>query len=339
MMIHLPAQQAHGLVQRADVPRGQGRARPGGEAILVESARLRAVMEMARQLAHTDATVLIQGESGTGKAGIAKAIHSWSPRAPRPFLTIDCATLPEPLMESELFGHERGAFTGALTAKRGLFEAGHGGTVFLDEVAELTPAAQVKLLRVLQEQVIRRGGGTAAIQIDVRILAATNKDLQTLVRRRAFREDLYFRLSGIVLTVPPLRERREDIAALARHFVSVYGAREGRRVEGIAPEAMQLLLAYPWPGNVRELQNAMERAVVLGHSARIAPEDLPPSLLGHDGGRAAPPPGRQTLEEVERAYILAALREHGGNQTRVAAALGINRTTLWRKLKKYALEP
>jgi two-component system, NtrC family, response regulator AtoC len=282
--------------------------------------------------------VLIQGESGTGKAVIAKAIHSWSQRATHPFITIDCTTLPETLMESELFGHERGAFTGALTVKQGLFEAGDGGTIFLDEVGEMTLAAQVKLLRVLQEQIIRRVGGTTSIQIDVRILAATNKDLKTLVRKRVFREDLYFRLSGIVLTVPPLRERRDDIAALARHFVSFYSDREGRKVESISPEAMQILLSYAWPGNVRELQNAMERAVVLGHSDFIEPEDLPPNLLGHEDFKSTPPPGQQTLEDVERAYILSALREHGRNQTKAAAALGINRTTLWRKLKKYSIE-
>jgi transcriptional regulator with PAS, ATPase and Fis domain len=338
MIINLPAHDSNGLLKGAAASRDHLRERHSVEAILVESAQLRAVMETARQLAHTDATVLIQGESGTGKAVIAKAIHTLSQRATHPFITIDCTTLLETLMESELFGHERGAFTGALSARRGLFEAGDGGTIFLDEVAEMTLAAQMKLLRVLQEQIIRRVGGTTSIQIDVRILAATNKDLKTLVRKRAFREDLYFRLNGIVLTVPPLRERRDDIAALAHHFVSFYSDREGRKVEGISPEATQILLSYAWPGNVRELQNAMERAVVLGHSDLIAPEDLPPSLLGYDDFKSAPPLGQQSLEDVERAYILSALREHGRNQTKVAAALRISRTTLWRKLKKYFIE-
>jgi transcriptional regulator with PAS, ATPase and Fis domain len=308
------------------------------DSLLAESPQLQAVLETARQLAPTDATVLIQGESGTGKEMIAKAIHAWSQRATRPFVPIDCATLQENLMESELFGHERGAFTGALAVKRGLFEAGDGGTIFLDEVAEMTLAAQVKLLRVLQEQTIRRVGGTASIQIDVRILAATNKDLKTLVSKKAFREDLYFRLNGITLTVPPLRERREDVAALAHYFVGCYSRRIGREVQGITPEAMAILLSYAWPGNVRELQKAMERAVVLGRSDHIVPEDLPPSLLGHETFKSTPPPGQQTLEDIERAYILSALREYGGNQTQVAAALGISRTTLWRKLKKYHIE-
>jgi transcriptional regulator with PAS, ATPase and Fis domain len=338
LTIKLPAYDSNGFLKAAEASRDDLRERHSVETILVESAQLQAVLATARQLAGTEATVLIQGENGTGKAVIAKAIHAWSQRATYPFITIDCTTLPETLMESELFGHERGAFTGALTVKRGLFEAGDGGTIFLDEVAEMTLAAQAKLLRVLQEQIIRRVGGTTSIQIDVRIVAATNKDLKTLVHKRAFREDLYFRLNGIVLTVPPLRERREDIAALAHHFINVYSHRAGRTVQGISPEAMQILLYHAWPGNVRELQNAMERAVLLGHSGLIVPEDLPPSLLGHDDFTSTPPPGQPTLEEMERSYILFALSEHGRNQTKVAAALGISRTTLWRKLKKYFIE-
>jgi transcriptional regulator with PAS, ATPase and Fis domain len=306
-------------------------------AIVVESRQMRAVLETARQLATTDATVLIQGESGTGKEVIARAIHSWGHRAAHPFITIDCTTLPETLMESELFGHERGAFTGALTTKRGLFEEGNRGTIFLDEVGELPLSAQVKLLRVLQERTIRRVGGTTPIHIDVRILAATNKDLQGLVRKGIFREDLYYRLDGIVITIPPLRERRDDIPALAHHFRKLYSRRFGREVSGISPAAMEILLSYAWPGNVRELEKAVERAVALGHSCCILPEDLPPSLSGCGDAGASPPARRRTLEEIEKVHILAALAEHGGNQTKAADALGISRTTLWRKMKKYQI--
>jgi transcriptional regulator with PAS, ATPase and Fis domain len=305
------------------------------DAIVAESSQMQRVLEIARQLASTHATALIQGESGTGKEVIAKAIHAWSPRANQALITIDCTTIPEPLMESELFGHERGAFTGALVTKRGLFEEGNCGTIFLDEVGEMPLSAQAKLLRVLQEQIIRRVGGTTSIHIDVRVLAATNKDLKTLVHQRRFREDLYYRLNGVVITLPPLRERPEDILALVNHFLNMYRQQFGRKVVGMAPETMELLLRYAWPGNVRELEKAIERAVILGHSHFIMPEDLPPSLLGRDDFKTAVDHKRSTLVQLEKAHILVALSEHRWNQTKVAAELGISRTTLWRKMKRY----
>jgi transcriptional regulator with PAS, ATPase and Fis domain len=308
------------------------------DSIVAKSLQMQRVLDIARQLASTQATALIQGESGTGKEVIAKAIHAWSHRANRPLITIDCTTIPEPLMESELFGHERGAFTGALVTKRGLFEAGNGGTIFLDEIGEMPLSAQAKLLRVLQEQTIRRVGGTTSIHIDVQVLAATNKDLKTIVHKRRFREDLYYRLNGVVITLPPLRERPEDIMALADHFLNMYRQQFGRKVVGIASEAMELLLHHSWPGNVRELEKAIERAVILGHSHLIMPEDLPPSLLGHDDFKPAADRKRSTLVELEKMHILAALVEHTWNQTKVAEELGISRTTLWRKMKKYHID-
>jgi transcriptional regulator with PAS, ATPase and Fis domain len=338
VVITLPAHERSGLLKGVGHLREQIRANNHFDAIVVESAQIQRVLEIARQLASTDAIALIQGESGTGKEVIAKAIHAWSHRAERPFIMIDCTTLPEPLMESELFGHERGAFTGAHATKKGLFEEGNGGTVFLDEVGEMSLAAQVKLLRVLQEQTIRRVGGTAAIHVDVRILAATNKNLKTLVQQGFFREDLYYRLNGVIITLPPLRERQEDIIALAKHFLRLFSHQFEREVRGISPETMELLLRHPWPGNVRELEKAIERAVILGHSPLIMPEDLPPSLTGGDDFKTAFHQKRTTLEELEKAHILGALFERGWNQTKVAEELGISRTTLWRKLRKYHIE-
>jgi transcriptional regulator with PAS, ATPase and Fis domain len=309
------------------------------DSIVAKSIQMQRVLEIARQLASTHATALIQGESGTGKEVIAKTIHAWSSRANRALITIDCTTIPEPLMESELFGHERGAFTGALVTKRGLFEEGNCGTIFLDEIGEMPLSAQAKLLRVLQEQTIRRVGGTTSIHIDVQILVATNKDLKTLVHKRRFREDLYYRLNGVVITLPPLRERPEDILALADHFLNLYRRQFSRKVMGIAPEAMELLLRHSWPGNVRELEKAIERALILGHSHFIMPEDLPPSLLGRDDYKPAAEQKRNTLVELEKAHILGALVQHRWNQTKVAEELGISRTTLWRKMKKYRIAP
>jgi transcriptional regulator with PAS, ATPase and Fis domain len=306
--------------------------------IVAESTQMHRVLEIARQLASTHATALIQGESGTGKEVIAKAIHAWSPRSNHSLITIDCTTIPESLMESELFGHERGAFTGAVVTKRGLFEEGNCGTIFLDEVGELPLSAQAKLLRVLQEQTIRRVGGTVPIHIDVRVLAATNKDLKTLVHKQRFREDLYYRLNGVVITLPPLRERPEDILALANHFFNVYRQQFGRKVIGIAAETVEVLLRYAWPGNVRELEKAIERAVILGHSHLIMPEDLPPTLLGRDDFTTLADHKRSTLVQLEKAHILVALSEHRWNQTKVAAELGISRTTLWRKMKRYNID-
>ncbi len=311
--------------------------RYGIEAIVVKSPKMQAILETAFQVARSDATVLIQGESGTGKELIARAIHAWSPRSAYPFVTIDCGTLPESLLETELFGHVKGAFTGALSAKKGLFEEGDKGTIFLDEVELMPPVIQIKLLRVLQEQVIRRVGSTTPTQINIRVLAATNQALKGLLESGAFREDLYYRLKGVVLTIPPLRERREEIIELADHFVKRFSQRFGRRVQGISSEAMKFLLYYPWPGNVRELEKAMERAVVLGYSDLIVPADLPPEVLEQDKSYLATKEG-MTLAELEKAHILSVLYKYAWNQTKAAEELGINRTTLWRKMREHHLD-
>jgi DNA-binding NtrC family response regulator len=326
------------LLKEVRYLRDQIRERYSFDAIVVKSPKMQAVLDTASQVAWTDATVLIQGESGTGKELIARAIHAWSLRADRPFITIDCASLPETLLESELFGHVKGAFTGALAAKKGLFEEGDGGTIFLDEVGVMPLSTQVKLLRVLQEQVIRRVGSTSPLQIDIRILAATNQDLKHLVDKGTFREDLYYRLNGIVLTLPPLRDRREDIIPLASRFLKLYGEKLGKPLVQIAPEAMDLLLRYAWPGNVRELEKAIERALILTQADAIIAQDLPPALTGSPGGEALHlPRNGLTLAEAEKAHILSALYEHGWNQARAAQELGISRTTLWRKLKEYGI--
>lgn len=309
--------------------------RHGINGLVVSNPKMQGILDMALRVARTDATVLIQGESGTGKEVLARAIHTWSPRAGHSFIAIDCATLPEHLLESELFGHMKGAFTGAFATKKGLFEEGDGGTIFLDELEAMPLSTQVKLLRVLQDRAIRRVGGTNPIQIDIRILAAANRELKLLVEQGAFRDDLYYRINGIVLTIPPLRERGEDIIALSNYFLKHYGSRVGREVRGISAGALQLLTCYPWPGNVRELEKVIERALVFGRSDLIIPEDLPPKLLGMNAAQPSPPNKQLTLAELGRTHILAALHEHGWNRAQAAKALGINRATLWRKMKGY----
>ncbi len=320
--------------------RKAGRHLPGQDeephssyGFVAASPKMQEIVDRAFRVATTDATILIQGASGTGKEVLARAIHRRSPRAGHSFIAIDCATLPEPLLESELFGHMKGAFTGALATKKGLFEEGDGGTIFLDELEAMPLSTQVKLLRVLQDRAIRRVGGTHPIQIDIRILAAANRELKPLVEQGAFREDLYYRLNGIVLTIPPLRERKEDIIALAHHFLKQYRSRVGKGVRGISTGAMELLVRYPWPGNARELEKVIEHALVFGRSDLIISEDLPPRLLGMNAPQESPPTKRLTLAELEKAHILAALHEHGWIRAQAAKALGVNRATLWRKLK------
>jgi two-component system, NtrC family, response regulator HydG len=246
--------------------------------------------------------------------------------------------LPEALLESELFGHAKGAFTGADTAKRGLFHEADGGTVFLDEIGDLPPLLQVKLLRVLQERTIRPVGTTAHVKIDIRVVAATNRDLEARVKERAFREDLFYRLNGIVIELPPLRDRTEDVIPLALAFLRPFAERMGKNVSGLSPEATDLLLRYRWPGNVRELEKAIERAVILASGDRVGPDDLPPALRGKPdtGVRSSL---RRSLAEVEKAHILATLYELGWNQARAAEELGIGRSTLWRKLREFGIHP
>jgi len=275
---------------------------------------------------------LIQGETGTGKELIARAIHYASPRAAAAFVVVDCATLPETLAESELFGHERGAFTGALTERRGLFETADGGTSFLDEIGELSLALQAKLLRVLEERTIRRVGGSELVPANVRIIAATNRELRKRVEGGAFREDLYFRLNVVSITVPALRDRPQDIPLLAQHFLEKHAEAAGKPVRGFAKDTLALLSAYAWPGNVRELEHVVERAVALSTSEILLPDSLSPELRGAQPPGPHLPTPRMTLEKVKRWYVSQILKEVGGNKVRAAEILGIDRRTLYRIL-------
>jgi transcriptional regulator with GAF, ATPase, and Fis domain len=300
------------------------------------SPALRKLMQMAGRVAPSDATVLLLGESGTGKEMVAHAIHRASARARQVFVAINCAALTETLLESELFGHEKGAFTGAVTQKKGKLEMAEGGTVFLDEIGELASSLQAKLLRVLQQREFERVGGTRTLKLDIRLIAATNRDLAAEVRRGAFREDLYHRLNVVALQLPPLRSRTEDIPALAAHFLQRAAARCARHVSGISPEAMAHLMAYPWPGNVRELENAIERAVVLGQSETLLAEDLPETVLD------APAPQalgalQASVSDVKRQLILRAWGESGGDYKVAAAMLNIHPNSLIRLIRTLGL--
>ncbi|MFA7329483.1 MAG: sigma-54-dependent Fis family transcriptional regulator [Candidatus Delongbacteria bacterium] len=303
--------------------------------MVTRSRPMQVLVELARRVAKVDATVLVSGESGTGKERIARFLHEESTRAAGPFIAINCGAIPEALLESELFGHVRGAFTGANTDRPGLFEAAGHGTLLLDEVGEVSPGMQVKLLRVLQEREVRRVGENKSTSIDVRIVAATNRDLAGEVALGNFRQDLYFRLKVVELLVPPLRERREDILPLARVLLVESAERMGRKIAGLSPAAADQLLRYSWPGNVRELENAMERAVALASGTRIGLQDLPEEVRQAFSAPVASKGAVRSLEEVEKDYILAALEVNGGNQTRTAEQLHIGSATLYRKLKSY----
>lgn len=304
-----------------------------------ESAAMQAAIKFIGKVAPTDSTVLIQGESGTGKELAARAIHVNGLRAAKPFVAINGATLSETLLESELFGHEKGAFTGAIAQKCGKLEIADGGTVFLDEIGELTPLIQAKLLRVLQEHEFERVGGTRPIKVDVRIVTATNKDLEAAVRDGSFREDLYYRLDVVSLTMPPLRDRRDDIQLLASHFCKVYSNKCKRRINGLSAEARALLQAYDWPGNVRELQNAIERAVVLGSTDLIMPEDLPEALFDTAGPRALPVTSyHDKLQEAKKLIVIRAIEEAEGNYTQAAKKLGLHPTNLHRLIRNLELK-
>ena len=304
--------------------------------IVAKSSAMRQLVELARRVAKVDATVLVTGESGSGKERVARLVHDGSTRADGPFIAVNCGAIAETLLESELFGHARGAFTGATSARPGLFEAAHGGTLLLDEVGEVSPSMQVKLLRALQEREIRRVGENTSRKVDVRILAATNRDLAQGVANGSFRQDLYYRLKVVELRVPALRERRDDILTLARVFLDDAARRMKRTILGIGPAAAERMLQFGWPGNVRELENAMERAVALARGDLVEIEDLPDEIR-RVGGPATPGAGEvvRSLDDVERAHILAALASNGGNQTRTAEQLGIGTATLYRKLKRY----
>lgn len=306
------------------------------EGIIGESGRMQEVLSLVRRVAPSDTTVLIRGESGTGKELIAKAIHYASPRASRTLISVNCAALPESLMESELFGHEKGAFTGAVATRKGRFELADGGTLFLDEIGDLSPALQVKLLRVLQEREFERVGSSRPITVNVRVLAATHRDLETLVRDGRFRDDLYYRMNVVTIAIPPLRERREDIPVLIDHFLRSFAAKNDKPVRGLTREAREAILRYDYPGNVRELENLIERAVVLTRDDVIDLSDLPLSLAEPEGDMQE---GRLTsaVEGIERRMIREALAEAGGIQTRAAELLGISERVLRYKLKKYGL--
>ncbi|MBL8679748.1 MAG: sigma-54-dependent Fis family transcriptional regulator [Myxococcales bacterium] len=309
-------------------------------SIIVASVAMRRVLELVARVARTDTTVLITGESGVGKERIARMLHAQSTRSEGPFLAINCGAITETLLESELFGHKRGAFTGASADRAGLFEAAQGGTLLLDEVGELSPSLQVKLLRVLQEREVRRVGENKPRPIDARVVAATHRDLRSMVAAGTFREDLYYRLRVIEVPVPPLRARRDDVLAIARSVLVRSATRLGRDVVAMTPRAADALARYPWPGNVRELENAIERAVVLADGPRIDVDDLPEEVRSNERlERPATIAGAlvgQTLAEAERTLILATLAANDGHQGRTAAQLGIGTATLYRKLKDYS---
>jgi DNA-binding NtrC family response regulator len=301
--------------------------------VVAESEAMKRVLRLADQVARQPTTVLLTGESGTGKEVVARFIHRRSARSEAPFVAVNCAALTETLLESELFGHEKGAFTGALQARRGRFELAHGGTLFLDEVAEISVGVQAKLLRALQEQQFERIGGTRTIVVDVRVIAATNKDLNQALSDRTFREDLYYRLNVFPIHIPPLRERREDIIPLAEFFARGISARMGRPVSVMSPESQQILLSHRWQGNVRELRNAVERALIVSSGDAIRPEDV----AFTQGINTVPPFQSLTLADLERSAILASLSRNGGDRRRTAEQLGISLRTLQYRLKEYGI--
>jgi DNA-binding NtrC family response regulator len=317
----------------------------GRANIIAGSAAMRRVLDLVELVSSTDSTVLIEGESGTGKELVARAIHFDGARAAGPFVTVNCGALPEPLLESELFGHVKGAFTGAVRDKKGLFEEAGGGTLLLDEIGDLPLPIQVKLLRILQDGELRRVGDVASHRVSTRVIASTNKRLQELVARSAFREDLFYRLNVIPIVLPPLRERKEDILPLASHFVAEFSRKLGRDVHGFSAPALAILLEHDWPGNVRELQNVVERTITLSSSMLLSLDDVQASLSLGGIARSATAPApegdagslRSTYRMLERDTIARALGRHGWDRSAAAAELGISRTSLWRRMKEYSL--
>ena len=322
-------------------PQSTRPARTGGD-LVSKSPAMQRVLELADRAAKSEATVLITGESGTGKERLARTIHEHSPRHEGPFVAINCGALPEQLLESEFFGHKKGAFTGASEDTKGLFEAAEGGTLFLDEIGETSPGLQVRLLRALQERTVRPVGSTKDVTVDVRIIAATNRDLEALVEEKTFRKDLYYRLRVVPLVVPPLRERREDLLPLARSFIARTCTENSCGPCALSSEVLDLLSAYDWPGNVRELENAIERAVILAENQpTIRPEDLPPEVreARDTAGRTDDPASIPTLADVEKKHILKTLRKLDGNRKETARVLAIGENTLYRRLRSYGVSP
>ncbi|HVC00242.1 MAG TPA: sigma-54 dependent transcriptional regulator [Candidatus Dormibacteraeota bacterium] len=355
------ALEAHRLRGEVEVLRGEVRRQTGSYEVVGAAKKTVELMRFVRKVAASEtSTILVQGESGTGKDLIAKVLHYESSRRDGPFVAINCSAIPETLIEAELFGHEKGAFTDAKAMKKGLFEVAHSGTLFLDEIGELSPFLQAKLLRVLEDQVIRRVGGVRDIQVDVRVVAASNRDLERAVREGHFRQDLYYRLAVISIYIPPLRERKEDILPLVDFFIQDYNRKFRKSVRGLSEETSRLLLAYEWPGNVRELRNAVERAMILEEGSVLRPNYLPFSvtqphsgvtaferasspLAGESlsGGRRLPsltiPEGGTSLEEIERSMVVLALEQSHGNQTQASRLLDISRDALRYKMKKFGL--
>jgi DNA-binding NtrC family response regulator len=301
--------------------------------ILGKNSRMQEIYEFISDIANTDSTVLIQGESGTGKELIARAIHFNSHRKTKPFVVANCSAYSQNLLESELFGHEKGSFTGAIRRKVGRFELAHGGTIFLDEIGEVSPPTQILLLRVLQDHRFERVGGEETLEVDVRVIAATNKNLMEEMKKGTFREDLYYRLNVIPIFVPPLRERKDDIPLLASHFLQKFTHEKKKEVASISPEVMETLLAHSWPGNVRELENTLEHAIIIAKKDQILPKDLPQYLL------QKPLPAQQlvSLQDYERSLILRTLKETNWNKHQTSKRLKINRSTLYGKMKRYGL--
>src|SRR5262245_27038154 len=317
-----------------DIDSRAGEAIPG---IVGTSPRMHDVYHMVARVAPTTSTVLIQGETGTGKELFARAIHSTSRRSHQPFVPVDCSALAEGLLESELFGHVKGSFTGALSDKRGLFEVASGGTCFLDEIGEISACLQAKLLRVLQEREVRRVGGTDSFKVDVRLIAATNKDLAALVAEGKFREDLFYRLSGVTIVLPPLRARRADTPLLTPHLLVSFRAANDPAPGAFSPDAMALLVAHDWPGNVRELQHAIERAAALTPHAVLLPDDLPPTLLGTGRRETGAAATALSLQEVVKGHLGRVLKQAGWNKKLAAELLGIHRRTLYRLTKRHGI--
>jgi len=315
------------------------------EGLIGKSPQMQKIYDLIETVSQTDTTVLIQGESGTGKEMVANAIHLKSLRKDGPFIKVNCSALPETLLESELFGHEKGAFTGAMRQRKGRFELAHEGTLFLDEIGEVSPVVQVKLLRVLQERQFERVGGSETISVDVRLICATQKDLKEEIKKGTFREDLYYRLNVVPIFLPPLRERREDILLLAEHFMNKFSKKMGKEIYGISEEAKNILLKYPFPGNIRELENMIERAIALMKGKHIQAEDLPEELWSQ---RALiqeickkiqdPKPLSQAVNLFEKEYIQKVLERTKGKKGQAAEILGISRKTLWEKIKELEIE-
>jgi DNA-binding NtrC family response regulator len=349
LVVHRSLDHCHLVQENArfrEELKGKGKGTDEWSPLVGSSTAMLEVYKLVARVAESKSTVLLQGESGTGKELIARAIHANGPRRDKPFIPVNCGALPDTLLESEMFGYERGAFTGAVGTKTGLFEAANGGTLFLDEIGELGPSLQVKLLRVMQDQEVRRVGGTGSTKVDVRIIAATNRDLEQLVKEGKFRDDLFYRLNVVPITLPSLAERREDIPMLVHHFFEKYRAGSSHGVHGVLPKTMALLRQYRWPGNVRELENVIERAVSLSHGPLVTPEDLPEavrqgSIDEGDGKLSQEDPTHEahlTLEEVEKRHLIRVLKETKGNKVKAAKILGIDRRTLYRMAERFGLD-